>query len=460
MLRSRAGRWAAWLLVAMTLTACDTTGTPGAAPSERVLPTAATGGALQLSAGDWPTYHRDNARSGVAVGFPAVTTIAVNWQAQLDGAVYGQPLVIGGLVYAATEHDTVYALDASTGAVRWSAHLGTPMSRRDLPCGNIDPLGITSTMAYDPATGLLFALAESTGGRHTLYGIDAATGDVRVVRAAEPPLGDPVAHQQRGALTVLDGRVYIGFGGLAGDCAKYVGAVLGVPTTGAGPVLSYAVPTTREGGIWAPGGASVQAGRLLYAVGNGESTTDYDGSDSVLALTPELKLADSFSPTTWAKDNEADLDLGSMSPAVVGGYVFVAGKRGIGYTLRNDRFGGIGGQVAEAPVCAGFGGAAVDGDVVYVPCANGTAAVRIDAAGQIVTFWHARVPAAGSPVVGGGCVWVVDYKAGILYLLDPQTGAVRHQLPVGTMPHFTSPTLANGRAYLGTMTGVVAVGIT
>ena len=65
--------------------------------------------------------------------------------------------------------------------------------------------------------------------------------------------------------------------------------------------------------------------------------------------------------------------------------------------------------------------------------------------------------ARGSPVVGGGVVWVVDYTAGVLYTLDPATGAVRQRLGIGTCPHFASPALARGRAYVGTMTGVVAV---
>ena len=32
-----------------------------------------------------------------------------------DGQLYGQPLVLGGRVFAATENDTVYALAADTG---------------------------------------------------------------------------------------------------------------------------------------------------------------------------------------------------------------------------------------------------------------------------------------------------------------------------------------------------------
>jgi outer membrane protein assembly factor BamB len=71
--------------------------------------------------------------------------------------------------------------------------------------------------------------------------------------------------------------------------------------------------------------------------------------------------------------------------------------------------------------------------------------------------WHASADAAGSPVVGGGAVWVVDYDGGVMYALDPGTGKTRTQLNIGTAPHFASPTLAGGRAYVGLMDGVVSV---
>jgi len=130
---------------------------------------------------------------------------------------------------------------------------------------------------------------------------------------------------------VLDGFVYVAYGGLDGDCGDYVGAVVAAPTVGTGPLRSFAVPTSREGGIWAPSSGTVENGRLLYAVGNGESTQAYDHSDSVLILSPQLHLVDSFSPAQWAFDNAADLDLGSMGPALVGVHVLAVGKSGVGY---------------------------------------------------------------------------------------------------------------------------------
>ncbi len=449
---------AAALALSSTLAACSGPAPDGPAPVERSITATPTTATSPTGGGDWTTYHHDNARSGVAVGLAQVGAVTPGWTATLDGAVYGQPLVVAGVVYAATENDTVYGLDGASGTVRWSTHLGTPMPRRGLPCGNIDPLGITSTMAYDPGSGLLFALAESTGAHHTLYGIDARTGTVVVTRGAEPPRGQPIAHQQRSALTVLDGRVYVAYGGLAGDCGPYIGSVVSIPIVGNAPTTSYAIPTTREGGIWAPGGGTVANGQLLYAAGNGESVRGgYDGSDSIIALRPDLALADRFAPSTWAEDNAADLDLGSMTPAVVGQYAFIAGKRGVGYTVRLDHLGGLGGEVAQTQVCAAYGGAAVSADIVYVPCRDGTRAVRIDQDGQIHVLWHAGVPAAGSPVLGGGVVWVVDYDGGVLYLLDPGTGAVRQQLTLSQMPHFASPTVVAGHAYLGTMTGVTQI---
>jgi polyvinyl alcohol dehydrogenase (cytochrome) len=72
-------------------------------------------------------------------------------------------------------------------------------------------------------------------------------------------------------------------------------------------------------------------------------------------------------------------------------------------------------------------------------------------------LWRGPSTAKGSPVVGGGAVWVVDYDGGTLFALDPATGSVRQQISVGVCPHFTSPTLADDRAYVGTTTGVVAV---
>ena len=448
----------AFALAATLLAACGATPTPAAAPPRTSTVTTPDPPAPTLPAGtntDWTTYHHDNARTGVGAVEP-LGTLAPAWHAALDGMVFGQPLVVGDTVLAATENDTVYALKADTGAVLWSAHVADPEPKSALQCGDIDPLGITGTMVYDPATGLVFALAESNGGAHTLYGINVKTGQVAVHVEVEPPAGDRLATQQRSALTLLNGRIYVAYGGLYGDCGNYVGSVVSVTTAGADP-LHYAVPTSREGGIWAPGGAVVANDTLFYSAGNGESTHDYDGSDSVIALSPSLRRTDVFAPSGWAQDNASDLDLGSASPTVLGPWVLIAGKRGTGYTLRAGHLGGVGGQAGQARVCRSFGGSAVLGDIAFLPCPDGTVAVTIGADGTPSVRWHASAPADGSPAVGGGAVWVPDFHGGVLYALDPATGRVRARIGVGALPHFASPTLAGSAAYLGTTHGVVAV---
>jgi polyvinyl alcohol dehydrogenase (cytochrome) len=432
---------------------------PSASPSSSS-PSPSPSTSTSPSTGDWWTYHRNNSRDGNATDLAALSTLSVAWRAALDGAVYGQPLVVGGRILAATENDTVYALNPSTGAVVWSQHVGTPEALSDLPCGNISPLGITSTMVYDPATNRVFAVAETTGGAHTLVGINATSGAVEVRTAVEPPLGTVKAHQQRGALTLVNGRLYIPYGGLLGDCGQYIGSVVSVTTAGAGR-LTYAVPTTREAGIWGTGGAAVDGSHLLFAVGNGESTSGaYDGSDSVLALTADLQRTDFFAPTDWATQNARDEDLGSMVPALVGQYVYADGKAGVGYVLRHDNLGGIGGQVSTLNNgCFAFGTSAVAGNTVYLPCTTGPRAVTIAADGTATELWRApsSVGAEGSPSIGGGAIWVVDYNGGTLFALDPATGAARAQVAVGAAPHFVSPTLSGNRAYVGTNAGVTAV---
>jgi hypothetical protein len=129
----------------------------------------------------------------------------------------------------------------------------------------------------------------------------------------------------------------------------------------------------------------------------------------------------------------------------------------VAYTLRLDHLGGVGGQVAAHHVCRAFGTTAVLGSTVFVPCTDGTRAVRISGNGSISVAWHAAVPARGSPVVGGGVVWVVDYAAGTLDALDPATGALRGRVAVGVAPHFASLSLSGRRAFVGTLSGVVAV---
>jgi len=432
----------------------------GSAPTSRTL-TAAPGSGSQPAAA-WPTYGRDVARSDVATGVTRPGRLAVSWRAHLDGAVYGQPLLVGNLVIAATEGDSVYALDQATGRVIWRRHVGTPVPLSGLPCGNIDPLGITGTPVYNPASGLVYAVAETSGYHHVLVGVSVRDGSVQVQRDIPTPDGQPRYDQQRPALAIQSGRVYVAFGGLYGDCGPYRGSVVGIPLSGAGALISYVVPTPREGAVWGTAGpVTGPDGTMYVSVGNGsETSTRFDGSDSVTALSPALRRTGVFAPSTWADDNAHDLDLGSTQPALLpDGMLLADGKRGTAYLVSAAHLGGVGGQVTQADVCEAYGGTAVQGTIVYEPCAQGGLAAVDTAGNKIRVLWRGPSAAQGSPVVGGGAVWVTDYQGGTLYELNQATGATRASLGLGTtLPHFSSMSMTGSHAFLGTMEGVIAVG--
>jgi polyvinyl alcohol dehydrogenase (cytochrome) len=433
----------------------------GSAPPARTLTLAQGSGSGAHPAAAWPTYGRDVARSDVATGVARPGRLTVSWRARLDGAVYGQPLLVGAMVIAATEGDSVYALDQATGRVIWRRHVGTPVPLSDLPCGNIDPLGITGTPVYNPASGLVYAVAETSGYHHVLVGVSVRDGSVQVQRDIPTPDGQPRYDQQRPALAIQSGRVYVAFGGLYGDCGPYRGSVVGIPLSGSGPLISYVVPTPREGAVWGTAGpVTGPDGTMYVSVGNGEETgSRFDDSDSVTALSPGLRRTGVFAPSTWADDNAHDLDLGSTQPALLpDGMLLEDGKRGTAYLVSPAHLGGVGGQVAQADVCEAYGGTAVQGSVVYEPCAQG-GLTAVDTAGdKIRVRWHGPSAAQGSPVIGGGAVWVTDYQGGTLYELNQATGATRASLGLGTtLPHFSSMSMAGRHAFLGTMEGVIAV---
>ena len=169
-----------------------TTTLAGTGHKGRTASPSATGGAGGASGGsgssaDWPEYNANPARTGVAAGLPAAGALSTAWTAHLDGAVYGQPLLIGNEVIAATENDSIYALNRATGQVTWHTRVGTPVPGSALACGNIDPLGITGTPVYDAGSGLVYAVAEITGYHHMLVALDAATGAVRRSRDLDSP---------------------------------------------------------------------------------------------------------------------------------------------------------------------------------------------------------------------------------------------------------------------------------
>jgi outer membrane protein assembly factor BamB len=465
-IRKRYLVWVGTVALLIVLVGCSTSPSTGATPTPTAgstpptqLPATTTPTTPPTKSTDWTTYHHDNTRTGYLPDEPDLQRLTKAWSASLDGPVYAEPLVVGEHVLVATEGDSLYSLNARTGQVEWRTNVGSPVPLSTLPCGNIDLLGITGTPVYDPQTRLVFAVAEVSGAAHILVGVDVSTGKVKVRRSVDVDGMEPRVHQQRAALALSGGMVYIAYGGLFGDCGNYHGWVVASRTDGQGPLLSYRVPTTREGGIWAPPGPIIdEAGHLYVSVGNGEATSgNWDHSDSVLKLSPTLQLEDGFAPDRWPEDNAGDADLGSMGPVLLpGGLIFIAGKSSLGYLLHADRLGGVGGQALVKPICDAYGGAAVLGSVVFVPCPGGLQQVKVGPGIALTLGWRAsQVP--GSPIIGGHTVYSLDPSSGTLYALDSESGSVKATLSVGTTSRFATPTLSAGRLFVGTLTGVVAV---
>ena len=469
--RSRSMAWVGMFALFTALVGCsdllphsDTAvrrSTPTSPPTSATTPAVLTTPTVPALGSDgWTTYHGNNARTGYLASEPDPRQLTRAWSTRLDGAVYAEPLIVGGHVLVATEGDSLYSLAARTGQVEWRTNIGRPVPLSTLPCGNIDPLGITGTPVYDAKTGLVFAVAEVSGPAHILVGVDAGTGQVRVRRSADPAGMESRTQQQRAALALFKGMVYIAYGGLDGDCGNYHGWVVASRTDGKGPLYSYQVPTTNQGGIWAPSGPAVDAaGHLYVAVGNGQATQGHwDHSDSVLRLSPSLRLEDGFAPTRWPQDNATDADLGSMGPLLLpGGMVFADGKSGLGYLLHADALGGIGGQALVKVVCHAYGGAALLGSVLFVPCSEGLRQVKVGPGIRLTLGWHALRQVNGSPVVGGHTVYSLNPHGGVLYALDISTGMVRATVAVGSTSRFATPTLSGGFVFVGTLMGVAAV---
>jgi hypothetical protein len=179
----------------------------------------------------------------------------------------------------------------------------------------------------------------------------------------------------------------------------------------------------------------------------------------VLRLSPRLQLEDAFAPTSWPADNAADLDLGSLGPVLLpDGLLYADGKAGQGYLLHAHALGGIGGQIQTLSGCTAFGGAAVRGASLFVPCTEGLQQLTLSSGGRLVAGWQQSL-ATGSPVVGGQTVYSLDPAGGVLYALNAATGQMRAKLAVGVTSRFATPTLMGSTVLVGTMAGIVAAGI-
>ncbi len=515
------------------------TPTPTATPLPSIGPAgaAATGTATASSASaaasptptNVVTYRGDYARTGWYQNDPGLTvsvlpTIGALWQSSaLNGNIYAQPLVDAArqLVLVVTTADDAYALSATTGQRVWGpVNVGTPVPRSMLACGNVNPVGMLSTPVLDPSTDTLYAVAltrqGTSGMRYELVAFNAATGTVRPgypVAIADPAGFNIGYQQQRAALTLLNGTIYVAFGGYYGDCGPYHGWVIAVPLAHPTAQQSVMVPTAREGAIWAAAGMATGPGGNLYAAtGNGSSSGTLDYGDSVLrlrtrpALTFTRHAQDFFTPSNFAALNDNDADLGSDAPVVLPpqsgtttpNLIFATGKPGVGYLINRDNLGGLSGgngvtgegvfsaclfgpcpqqhEGSFATAAYWPGGAA--GNFIFAagdgyqpaPCQGrgGVIALRLgtqpSGASDFTVAWCSEdmldpgSPAVTGPAGGHAVVWVVDTRSGVLIGLDARTGEAIWSAPTGPTERFVAPAISGSHIYVGGMDRVTCFG--
>ncbi|HEV3129263.1 MAG TPA: PQQ-binding-like beta-propeller repeat protein, partial [Solirubrobacteraceae bacterium] len=411
----------------------------------------------------WTTYRHDGARSGIDPDSTSPVAPTQAWQSPaLDGPVWGQPLVYGTRVYVATENDTVYALDAATGNVVWSKHLATPVPASKLPCGDVSPVGITSTPVIDTATGAIYVVGDTWDGtnsssiQHVLFGLNASDGSptAGLPIAVDPPGSLHTAQLQRPGLALDSGKVIIGYGGNDGDCSTYHGWLVAAPE-GGGALQSFEVDKDgTEGAIWAAGNGPPidSAGNIWAATGNGNTGSTYEYQESVLKLDPNLGLVDNWAPINWRSLDSGDADIGSSMPLLLpGNLVFEDGKSGLGYLLDSTHLGGVSNAVFSASVCASFGGGIYVNGVIYVACSNGLRALSLDTTHRTFAAlpgWTVNGSAEGPPIFAGGLVWSVGWGGSTLYGLDPASGAAKFSADLAGFQHFTTPSAGGGDLFV------------
>jgi outer membrane protein assembly factor BamB len=452
--------------------------------------------ALAASSGAWTVYHHDNGHTGNDATLPKVTSVTTGWtSAALDGQIYASPLVYNGIVYAATLNNTVYALRQSDGVELWHNNFATtttlgPPETTGWGCGNVSPQGILSTPVIDVAGGRIYvATLFGNDDIYRVIGLSLTTGAIQLTTPIPTTIGtgfDWTIQQERGALAVANGYVYVPFGGRAGDCGNYHGFVVGVPTNGTTSLAVYQTPGNGNG-YWAPGGVVVDdaTGNVFVASGNGDvangcATVAGGGpqfeNDAVVRLSPTLAHLDFFMPNDWQANWCAnDQDLGSASPLLISpNLLFMSGKWGGGFLLNPNSLGGIDGQLfptpkpaayAQAEVCFGdhsaatYGSFAYAAPFIYAQCDSALGLVALNTNTSTPSFspcdaacpapnWHVGSGITfGPPIVAGGAVWAATNGGG-LYAFDAATGGqIFHSANFG-INRFVTPAEAGGQVFV------------
>ncbi len=461
------------------------------------------------------TFQFDRARTGANRNERALTPASVQsgrfsrdaaFAPQLDGEVYAQPLYLGALniggtsravLFVVTQNNTAYALDARSGEEIWHTTAGSPVPRSAQPCGNVNQTGMLGTPVIDPQAGTLYVVSyvrDGTAVEFRLNALDVTDGRQRAGYPAplRPAMSNgstfsPLPTQQRGALAFADGRVYVPFGGLYGDCGIYHGWMVSIDA--GNPTRQVALATPGRGsGIWAPAGEALdEMGRIYVATGNstplgghtagslGEFVLRLGSGSLGFAMSDE---AAQFSPTNARSLDFADLDIGSVAPVLLPPVQGLAtrlliqgGKEGVTYLIDRENLGGVGMGVFSQRLFSsgnfGAAGAWSNGAETYafVPgrgrasgCSanGGVMALRVTAegGGRFATAWcsgsisQPSPPAISSNGNNDAVVWVAGSSPATLRAYDLSNGMEIFSDAPPSVRQWTSLVVADGRVYV------------
>jgi outer membrane protein assembly factor BamB len=421
---------------------------------------------------DWTRFGWDASRSSAATDETGITAANVatlrRQQVILDGTVDASPIYLHGVRVNGRTHDVFFvtttygktlAIDADDGTILW----------RYTPNGYEKWDGsrqiTTSTPVADPNQSFIYAA--SPDGH--IQKIAVADGHA-VWSTAITTL--PAREKIASALNYDRGRVVAVTGGYIGDAPPYQGHVAILDAVSGRLIQVWnslcsnrhdLMPPSScdESGsaIWGRAGAVIDSstGDIFIATGNGRWDGRTNWGDAAIALdSSATSILDNYTPTNTEELSARDADLGSTSPALLGGgFVAQGGKDGSIRLLEFGRTRGAaprrGGEAQVVPTPSAtdlYTAPAVwhPGSTTWLFAAdNGGTAAWTLSRGRLQQVWR-NGNGGTSPVIAGGLLYVYDPGGG-LRVYVPTTGKEVATLECGR-GHWNSPIVVDGRIAL------------
>lgn len=363
--------------------------TGGAGSSGSAIPPEAGSDVSVMPAGPNSVLERNNhaSRDGHFLQ-PLLTKAAATTMARdtaftgtFTGNMWASPLYLEsgpsgkGLFFAVTTGNDVVALDETTGAIVWTHNIGSSPQQSGAGCGNIHPIGILSTPVIDAQARTIYiagAIGTAQIDRHEVHALSVDDGterpgwpiDVSTIGAGNLQFTPP-PENQRSALSLVGGILYVAYGGHIGDCGAYHGWVVAINTKTPTMRGAWATAGQREG-IWAPGGLASDGTNIFAITGNSTNPPPATHADSeeVVRLTGLAQLSrtnDSlYYPSTWATMDRADADFGANNPIYMtipgstpANVLIAPAKDGHLYLLDSANLGGMDGHLVNFTVSTG-----------------------------------------------------------------------------------------------------------